>query len=298
MNYLRNETQKNFTVIQNYVLSSTNISLKAIGIYCKLISLPDNWNFTEEGLACICKDGKDSIRSALKELEDLNLLYRFRIREKDGTLGKSVYYISAIPMSEENKKEIEARYNPLNILIQQEDEPCLENPPLDTDTQLNTNIYNTNIYNKKNYNKKNSDNEKTNLVEKQFETFYNAYPRKVKKQDVKKWFLKNKPNEELFKTIIDSLELFKKDKDWLKDNGQYIPYPTSWLNQKRWEDKLDLMQEEKSCEKKEEEKQFAYDTDKLTNEEYGQLLNAKNEQEKNDLINKFAQEGKIQIYYD
>lgn len=298
MNYLRNETQKNFTVIQNYVLSSTNISLKAIGIYCKLISLPDNWNFTEEGLACICKDGKDSIRSALKELEDLNLLYRFRIREKDGTLGKSVYYISAIPMSEENKKEIEARYNPLNILIQQKDEPCLENPPLDTDTQLNINIYNTNIYNKKNYNKKNSDNEKTNLVEKQFETFYNAYPRKVKKQDVKKWFLKNKPNEELFKTIIDSLELFKKDKDWLKDNGQYIPYPTSWLNQKRWEDKLDLMQEEKSCEKKEEEKQFAYDTDKLTNEEYGQLLNAKNEQEKNDLINKFAQEGKIQIYYD
>ena len=136
------------------------------------------------------------------------------------------------------------------------------------------------------------------MVEKQFETFYNAYPRKVKKQDVKKWFLKNKPNEELFKTIIDSLELFKKDKDWLKDNGQYIPYPTSWLNQKRWEDKLDLMQEEKSCEKKEEEKQFAYDTDKLTNEEYGQLLNAKNEQEKNDLINKFAQEGKIQIYYD
>ena len=298
MNYLRNETQKNFTVIQNYVLSSTNISLKAIGIYCKLISLPDNWNFTEEGLACICKDGKDSIRSALKELEDLNLLYRFRIREKDGTLGKSVYYISAIPMSEENKKEIEARYNPLNILIQQKDEPCLENPPLDADTQLNTNIYNTNIYNKKNYNKKNSDNEKTNLVEKQFETFYNAYPRKVKKQDVKKWFLKNKPNEELFKTIIDSLELFKKDKDWLKDNGQYIPYPTSWLNQKRWEDKLDLMQEEKSCEKKEEEKQISYDTDGLTNEEYGQLLNARTQQEKNDLINKFAQEGKIQIYYD
>ena len=74
------------------------------------------------------------------------------------------------------------------------------------------------------------------IWEKQFEDFYKQYPRKVKKQDVKKWFNKNKPSKELFNKIINSLNEFKKSKDWTKDNGQYIPHPTSWLNQKRWED--------------------------------------------------------------
>lgn len=74
------------------------------------------------------------------------------------------------------------------------------------------------------------------IWEKQFEDFYKQYPRKVKKQDVKKWFNKNKPSKELFNKIIDGLNEFKKSKDWTKDNGQYIPHPTTWLNQKRWED--------------------------------------------------------------
>lgn len=36
--------------------------------------------------------------------------------------------------------------------------------------------------------------------------------------------------------MMSSLEQFRGSKDWLKDNGQYIPYPSTWLNQKRWED--------------------------------------------------------------
>lgn len=77
---------------------------------------------------------------------------------------------------------------------------------------------------------------KREIWEEQFEEFYSKYPKKVKKQDVKKWFKKNKPNGELFSSMIDSLEQFRGSKDWLKDKGQYIPYPSTWLNQKRWED--------------------------------------------------------------
>lgn len=72
--------------------------------------------------------------------------------------------------------------------------------------------------------------------EEQFEKFYKAYPKKVKKQVVKKWFEKNKPSNELFSSMMNSLEQFRGSVDWLKDNGQYIPYPSTWLNQKRWED--------------------------------------------------------------
>lgn len=69
-----------------------------------------------------------------------------------------------------------------------------------------------------------------------FDKFYKNYPKKVQKQNVKKWFKKNNPNDELFNIIMNKLEEFKQSNNWKKDNGQYIPYPTTWLNQKRWED--------------------------------------------------------------
>lgn len=72
----------------------------------------------------------------------------------------------------------------------------------------------------------------------QFEEFYKKYPKKVKKQEVKKWFKKNKPSSELFSSIMGRLEQFRGSMDWLKDNGRYIPYPSTWLNQKRWEDEI------------------------------------------------------------
>ena len=74
------------------------------------------------------------------------------------------------------------------------------------------------------------------LWEEQFEKFYAAYPKKVKKQNVKNWFKKHTPSHELFSSMMNSLEQFRASADWKKDGGQFIPYPTSWLNQNRWED--------------------------------------------------------------
>ena len=165
MALLRNETQNNFTIIGNYILQNRDISLKAIGMYAKIASLPDNWRITEAGLVAICRDGKDSIKSSLKELEDLNLLYRFRARGENGTLGESIYYISSFPMTEEEKQEIKGRYYPIDAIeIPQTvgnselepksgfptlDKPTMDNPMLDNPQQLNTNILNTNKLNTK-----------------------------------------------------------------------------------------------------------------------------------------------------
>ena len=72
--------------------------------------------------------------------------------------------------------------------------------------------------------------------EKQFNEFYSAYPRKVKKQKVKEWFMKNTPSNELFSSMMNSLEQFRASRDWQKDGGRFIPHPSTWLNQRRWED--------------------------------------------------------------
>ena len=81
----------------------------------------------------------------------------------------------------------------------------------------------------------------------QFDYFWKLYPRKEKKSNAKKWFEKNKISDELFELIISKLELFKKTESWNKDDGKYIPYAITWLNQKRWEDEI------KIAESKEEE---------------------------------------------
>ena len=46
----------------------------------------------------------------------------------------------------------------------------------------------------------------------------------------------NNLTDEQFNLIITKLKKYKDTTDWKKDNGKYIPYPTTWLNQKRWED--------------------------------------------------------------
>lgn len=76
-----------------------------------------------------------------------------------------------------------------------------------------------------------------------FEDFWKAYPKKVKKKNARDKFLKLKVDEELFNVIINKLEAFKKTEQWKKDNGKFIPYPDTWLNQERWEDEIEVKKE-------------------------------------------------------
>lgn len=76
----------------------------------------------------------------------------------------------------------------------------------------------------------------TENINRQFDEFWSLYPRKLKKQKAKEWFEKNKPPNELFVIMITALKKFIDSKEWKSNNGQYIPHPTTWLNQKRWED--------------------------------------------------------------
>ena len=71
-----------------------------------------------------------------------------------------------------------------------------------------------------------------------FEEFWNLYPKKVNKKKAKDKFCKVCKNEEIFKQLMNGLTIQIQSKDWLKENGQYIPHPTTWLNGERWNDEL------------------------------------------------------------
>lgn len=71
-----------------------------------------------------------------------------------------------------------------------------------------------------------------------FALFWKEYPKKRDKEKAHKWFKSHKPNKDLVDTMIKQINRLKQTKEWQKDNGQFIPYPTTWLNGKRWEDEI------------------------------------------------------------
>lgn len=68
-----------------------------------------------------------------------------------------------------------------------------------------------------------------------FDLFWSAYPNKVDKAKARRAWNKLKVDAQLFEQIMTGLEAWKASKQWQKDNGDYIPYPTTWLNGRRFE---------------------------------------------------------------
>lgn len=69
-----------------------------------------------------------------------------------------------------------------------------------------------------------------------FNEFWKTYPKKTGKGAAEKSWKRIRPSKELASQIIESLAAHKLDPQWTKDNGQYIPMPATYLNQKRWLD--------------------------------------------------------------
>ena len=98
----RVERNKNFTVMCNPHFKNKNLSLKAKGLLSLMLSLPEDWNYNMQGLASLSRDGIDSVRSAIKELEYYGYVGRNMIRNEYGLFTDKEYIIWEIPIGQEN----------------------------------------------------------------------------------------------------------------------------------------------------------------------------------------------------
>jgi len=71
-----------------------------------------------------------------------------------------------------------------------------------------------------------------------FNEFYEAYPKKRGRAAAQKAFTKIKPSADLFESIMTALKQQKDQSEWLRNGGQFVPMPATWLNGRRWEDEL------------------------------------------------------------
>jgi hypothetical protein len=72
-----------------------------------------------------------------------------------------------------------------------------------------------------------------------FEVFWSQYPKKRNKGRAEKAWGELRPDDSLLGILLGKLEQAKKNPDWMKERGRYIPYPASWLNAKGWEDEYE-----------------------------------------------------------
>ena len=75
-------------------------------------------------------------------------------------------------------------------------------------------------------------------VTEMFDEFWKAYPKKIGKGYAFECFKKIRVSRSLLDTMLEAIAKQKKSDMWKRDKGQYIPNPSTWLNQKRWEDDL------------------------------------------------------------
>lgn len=132
MAVFRIEKTRDYTVMANHHLRNTALSLKAKGLLSLMLSLPEDWDYTTKGLAKICKDGVDSICSAVSELEGQGYVIRERIRNAKGQLTDIQYTIlerPEPPMPGQGKPKQE---NPVL------GSPVLGEPEQENPAQLNT----------------------------------------------------------------------------------------------------------------------------------------------------------------
>ncbi len=141
MAVFRVDKNRNYTVMSNHHLQNTELSLKAKGLLSLMLSLPDNWDYTTKGLVQICKDGADSVRAGVQELEQHGYLIRKRERHPDGTLGTMIYTVMEEPILQKPIQE-----NPVQVT------PTQAAPMQENRTQLNTKESITNQSNTKGLN--------------------------------------------------------------------------------------------------------------------------------------------------
>lgn len=164
---IRVEKTKNYTTMSNYHFKDKDMSLKAKGLLSLILSLPEEWDYTLEGLSMLCRDGVDSVRTALKELREFGYVETTRVRDEKGRLRGTEYVVYEKPVSHspESKESIVEEQGMEESVFEESvcdestlekpilDFPILEKPTLENPAQLNTkesntnNILNTNISN-------------------------------------------------------------------------------------------------------------------------------------------------------
>lgn len=213
MSVFRIEKTNNYTVMSNYHLREREMSLKAKGLLSLMLSLPNDWDYTIEGLVTICKENETAVKSTLNELKDFGYLEILKVQNKKGQFEYE-YNIYEKPQSK--KPEVE------NLGV--------ENPSVENQGQLNTNKQNTK--------KEDIPSSKDEELRNHFELIWKEYPNKKGRAKAEGYFfgwLKGRNINKSIKRLTDeqmyyAVRKYAKECEDNKIEQQYIKHGDTFFN--------------------------------------------------------------------
>ena len=230
MAILRKSNKQQFTSLPQGIFRDKRLSLKDVGLLVSMLSLPDDWEFSENGLETVFEnDGQSSIRTGLKNLEKAGYLKRVRERDKKtGRITACNWYLYDYPHFEKPHLE----------------NPSMEKPSLGNQPQSNTKESNTKESNTKEENtkKKKADDlpiASTESLTLEFERLWGLYPKKQGKPNALKDYIKARKDKKQPATEEDVRAGIERYTAYIKANcieQRFIKQGSTWFHQRCWED--------------------------------------------------------------
>lgn len=270
MAVFRVEKNHSYTVMANHHLRDERLSLKSKGLLSLILSLPDDWRISIEGMTQFSADGKDAIRSAIRELTDAGYITRAQTHSEAGTFSGYDYIVhetpaaspsSGFPTMEKPTTENPTTENPTlrnteelstipPIVPHEGDETppsAALTPPLlgeargdrgedslslaALDSSLGEGADEAKPKRKRRATKSAPDYRPDT-----FARFWAAYPRGEDKQGAIAAWDELRPDDATLQAMSRALVRQKASEEWQRGIG--IPYAVRWLRRRRWEDEI------------------------------------------------------------
>lgn len=136
-----NKRDNPYVMIDKYGLNDDRLSWKAKGLLAYLLSKPDDWQVYERDLIKRATDGRDAVRTGLRELEACGYLSRHQVRGEDGSFGHMEYVVYERPMLEQNAVDGKSVHGELP----QTENPSTGNPRTENPTHSNNDLNNNDL---------------------------------------------------------------------------------------------------------------------------------------------------------
>ena len=249
MAVFRVEKNHSYTVMANHHLRDERLSLKSKGLLSLILSLPDDWRISIEGMTQFSADGKDAIRSAIRELTDAGYITRAQTHSEAGTFSGYDYIVHETPVASPSSG-FPTMEKPTT------ENPTTENPTLRNTEELSTippivphegdggplpegeareggDVSESDTPPKR---KRRATKSAPDYRPDTFARFWAAYPRGEDKQGAIAAWDELKPDDATLQAMSRALVRQKASEEWQRGIG--IPYAVRWLRRRRWEDEI------------------------------------------------------------
>lgn len=269
MAVFRVEKNHSYTVMANHHLRDERLSLKSKGLLSLILSLPDDWRISIEGMTQFSSDGKDAIRSAIRELTDAGYITRAQTHSEAGTFSGYDYLVHETPAAspssgfptmekpttenptQRNTDELSTNIPPI---VPHEgdvgdDNPSVSGAAADSPTPLSAACGGISPRRGESAlctrepqsaetpkRKRRATKSAPDYRPDTFARFWAAYPRGEDKQGAIAAWDELKPDDATLQAMSRALVRQKASEEWQRGIG--IPYAVRWLRRRRWEDEI------------------------------------------------------------